>query len=103
MWVNCKTKTGFGVLAALSASLAMVDQSQCDVDDVDIRSPGYREVAATCTINSASTLNFGSVGVLSANTDQTSTIQVQCTNTTHYNIGLDAGTGRRRLCRYPQS
>ncbi|HEY2135775.1 MAG TPA: spore coat U domain-containing protein [Xanthobacteraceae bacterium] len=50
-------------------------------------------LAATCTINSASTLNFGSQGVLTANVDQTSTIAVQCTNTTPYNIGLDAGTG----------
>jgi len=50
-------------------------------------------ITASCTINSASTLNFGSQGVLSANVDQTSTIQVQCTNTTPYNIGLDAGTG----------
>ena len=48
---------------------------------------------ASCTINSASTLNFGSQGVLIANVDQTSTLQVQCTNTTPYNIGLDAGTG----------
>ena len=50
-------------------------------------------IAASCTINSASTLNFGSQGVFTANVDQTSTIQVQCTNTTPYNIGLDAGTG----------
>jgi spore coat protein U-like protein len=50
-------------------------------------------VTATCTINSASTLNFGSVGVLASNVDQSSTIQVTCTNTTPYNIGLDAGTG----------
>jgi spore coat protein U-like protein len=50
-------------------------------------------VTATCTINSASTLNFGSVGVLAANVDQQSTIQVTCTNTTPYNIGLDPGTG----------
>jgi spore coat protein U-like protein len=50
-------------------------------------------IAASCTINSASTLNFGSQGVLIANVDQTSTLQVQCTNTTPYNIGLDAGTG----------
>jgi len=50
-------------------------------------------LAATCTINSASTLNFGNQGILSANIDQTSTIQVTCTNTTPYNIGLDAGTG----------
>ena len=50
-------------------------------------------IAASCTIVSASTLNFGSQGVLAANVDQTSTLQVQCTNTTPYNIGLNAGTG----------
>src|SRR3954447_24989016 len=50
-------------------------------------------ITATCTINSASTLNFGTQAVLSANVDQTSTIQVTCSNTTPYNIGLDAGAG----------
>jgi len=48
---------------------------------------------AACTINSASTLDFGTAGVPAANVDQTSTVQVTCTNTTPYNIGLDAGTG----------
>jgi spore coat protein U-like protein len=48
-------------------------------------------LTASCIINSASTLDFGSPGVLTANVDQTSTVQVQCTNTTPYNIGLDAG------------
>jgi len=50
-------------------------------------------IVATCTINSASALNFGSQGVFTANVDQFSTIQVQCTNTTPYTIGLDAGLG----------
>jgi len=50
-------------------------------------------IQANCAINSASTLDFGTQGVLSANIDQTSTIQVTCTNTTAYNIGLSAGTG----------
>jgi spore coat protein U-like protein len=50
-------------------------------------------ITSSCAINSASTLNFGSSGVISANVDQTSTIQVQCTNTTPYTIGLNAGTG----------
>lgn len=50
-------------------------------------------ITASCVINSASTLNFGSSGVISANVDQTSTVQVQCTNTTPYNIGMNAGTG----------
>jgi spore coat protein U-like protein len=47
----------------------------------------------SCTIVSTATLNFGSQGVLTANVDQITTLQVQCTNTTPYNIGLDAGTG----------
>jgi spore coat protein U-like protein len=50
-------------------------------------------VTSSCVINSAATLNFGNQGVLIANVDGTSTMQVQCTNTTPYNIGLDAGTG----------
>ena len=50
-------------------------------------------IAAACAINSASTLNFGTQGMLAANVDQTSTIQVQCTNTTPFTIGLNAGTG----------
>jgi spore coat protein U-like protein len=50
-------------------------------------------VTSSCVINGAPTLNFGSQGVLTANVDQTSTLQVQCTNTTPYNVGLDAGTG----------
>jgi spore coat protein U-like protein len=51
-------------------------------------------IVAQCLINSASTLSFGgSQGVLIANVDQTSTIIVQCTDTTTYDIGLDEGTG----------
>jgi spore coat protein U-like protein len=50
-------------------------------------------INASCTIVSTATLNFGSQGVLVSAVDQTTTLQVQCTNTTPYNIGLDAGTG----------
>ena len=50
-------------------------------------------ITASCIINSASALNFGSQGALIANVDQTSTLQVQCTNTTPYTVGLDVGTG----------
>jgi spore coat protein U-like protein len=48
-------------------------------------------IQATCTITGATALNFGTAGVLGANVDQTSTITVQCTNTTPYDIGLDQG------------
>src|SRR5262249_55107081 len=72
------------LLQTLSAPLAATATSSFTVSVT---------ITATCTINSASTLNFGTQGVLGANVDQTSTIQVTCTNTTPYNIGLDAGTG----------
>jgi len=50
-------------------------------------------ITAACAINSAAALNFGTQGVLASNVDQSSTIQVTCTNTTPYTIGLDAGIG----------
>ena len=54
-------------------------------------------IQAQCVINSTATLNFGTLGVLggaggSTNNDQTTTVAVQCTDTTPYDIGLDAGT-----------
>jgi spore coat protein U-like protein len=49
-------------------------------------------ITASCVISSASTMNFSSSGVIATAINQTSTIQVQCTNTTPYNIGLNAGT-----------
>ena len=48
-------------------------------------------VATTCIINSTSTLDFGSPGMLNANVDSSSNLAVQCTNSTPYNIALDAG------------
>lgn len=49
-------------------------------------------VPSACNV-SATMLNFGSKGSLSTNTDATSSVSVQCTNTTPYNVGLNAGTG----------
>jgi spore coat protein U-like protein len=50
-------------------------------------------ITSACAIGSAGALTFPSQGVLTSNVDHTSTIQVQCTDTTPYNIGLNAGTG----------
>jgi spore coat protein U-like protein len=49
-------------------------------------------IQANCQVVSTNTLNFGTQGVLAANTDASATFAVQCTNTTAYNVGLDAGT-----------
>ena len=50
-------------------------------------------IAASCAVVSTQTLTFSNPGALTANVDAQSTLVVQCTNTTPYNIGLDAGTG----------
>ena len=51
-------------------------------------------ITANCIFSTgaAADLDFGTQGVLAANVDQSSTIQVQCTNTTPYNIGLNGGS-----------
>jgi spore coat protein U-like protein len=46
---------------------------------------------ANCSI-AANPLNFGSNGVLATAINQQTTVSVTCTNTTPYNVGLDAGT-----------
>jgi spore coat protein U-like protein len=48
-------------------------------------------ISAQCTIVSTQTLDFGTNGVINANLDAQSNLNVQCTNTTPYNVGLDAG------------
>lgn len=49
-------------------------------------------VEAQCTITSAAAMAFGTVGSLASNVDKTSDIVIKCTNTTPFNIGLNAGT-----------
>jgi len=50
-------------------------------------------ITADCQISSTGNLSFGSVGVINSNHDATSTIMVQCTNGTVYNLGLNEGLG----------
>lgn len=50
-------------------------------------------ITASCTVASVSAINFGSVGAIGANIDQTSTLTVNCSNTTPYTIALSAGGG----------
>jgi spore coat protein U-like protein len=46
---------------------------------------------ANCSI-AANPLNFGTNGVLATAINQQTTVSVTCTNTTPYNVGLDAGS-----------
>lgn len=48
-------------------------------------------ITSSCTV-SANALAFGTTGLLNAATTGTSTLSVTCSNTTPYNIGLNAGS-----------
>lgn len=50
-------------------------------------------IQAECKVVTATDLDFGTRGVIDANIDQTSTLTVQCTNSTPYTVGLSAGGG----------
>ncbi len=49
-------------------------------------------IVAACTMTTPADIDFGSTGLITANIDQTTTMNVTCTNTTPYNVGLDKGT-----------
>jgi spore coat protein U-like protein len=48
-------------------------------------------ITAQCLAATTTDLDFGSSGFLLSNVDVQSSIQVQCTNTTPYNVGFDKG------------
>jgi len=50
-------------------------------------------IVSDCSITSAPNIDFGNVGVTTANTDQTSNLTITCTPGTTYTLALDAGTG----------
>lgn len=49
-------------------------------------------VVADCTVT-ATSLDFGQTGLITSARNGQSNLTVTCTNTTPYNVGLDAGTG----------
>ena len=77
----------------LAAMLAMLSSSAAPAGTTTSTFQVQVTVQASCTIVSSPTLDFQTQGVFAANVDRTSTLQIQCTNTTPYNIALNAGNG----------
>lgn len=50
-------------------------------------------IVSDCKVQSAAALDFGSQGVLDSALNGATTLGIQCTNTTPYNVRLDAGAG----------
>jgi len=90
MTTSKRTRVLAAALAAImpftSAGAAVYAKSKTATFDVTMR------VVADCTI-AANAIDFGSTGVITTTISGSSTINVTCTNTTPYNVGLDAGTG----------
>jgi spore coat protein U-like protein len=93
--MNSKTLSRVALSLLAATSLAPV------VADAAVYSNGTKtstfdvtlKIVTDCTI-AAATLDFGqSQGVLAASVNVNGTINVTCTNTTLYNVGLNAGTG----------
>jgi spore coat protein U-like protein len=75
------------VLPGLSSAAVYSNGSRPSSFDVTMK------IVADCTI-AANGMDFGQrQGVLTQAVSASSTINVTCTNTTPYNVGLDAGTG----------
>lgn len=82
----------FSTLAA-ALTVAFVTPSIVSAQTTSAQFTVQITIAAACQVNSASNMDFGSHGVLSTNTDATSLITVQCTNSTPFNLALNAGSG----------
>ncbi|MYM34337.1 fimbrial major subunit CsuA/B family protein [Duganella sp. FT94W] len=92
--MRSKTITRAALVAAFGAAmvpmLSGAITTKTQTFDVTLK------ISADCII-ATSTLDLGqSQGLLATAVNQTSQLQVTCTNTTPYNIGLNAGTGSLR-------
>jgi spore coat protein U-like protein len=80
-----------GALAAMAIFLPAAASAQSQVSTSQLKVT--LAVQAECKLTSTTDLAFGTTGVIQTAVNATGTIGVQCTNTTPYNIGLNAGTG----------
>jgi spore coat protein U-like protein len=82
--------------ALLAATMLIAGQSGAAVYSNGSRTSNFdvtMKIIADCTI-AANALDFGQTqGVLAATVSVSTTMSVTCTNTTPYNLGLNAGSG----------
>jgi spore coat protein U domain-containing protein, fimbrial subunit CupE1/2/3/6 len=84
---NMKMMTGLGILAGLALC-----GGSADATTTQLTFGVTMAITAECVINSTATLDLGSSGVINSTHTTNSPLHIQCTNTTPYTIGLDAGT-----------
>jgi spore coat protein U-like protein len=88
--VNCQSVSvaalaGLGLMLAAGAASAATATGTLSVEVT---------IVDECKVQNAPLLNFGAAqGVLDDEVEVATTISIQCTNNTAYNVGLNAGTG----------
>jgi spore coat protein U-like protein len=87
--VKCKSVSvaalaGLGLMLGAGAASAAIDTENLPVQVT---------IVSDCKVQSAPLLDFGSQGVLDSARDDSTTVGIQCTNTTPYIVRLDAGDG----------
>lgn len=80
------------VLAAVLAAALPFTTGVAQAGSKSVTFDVTMRVIADCTI-AATGIDFGTTGVMSGAINGSSNINVTCTNTTPYNVGLDQGTG----------
>lgn len=84
------------VFRAMAATLAVVAAAVPGAVSAATATGSFQvnmTVSGACSVVSASDLSFGAQTTIASNLDTSSTIAVQCTNSTPYTIGLSAGGG----------
>lgn len=86
-----------GTVAGLAFAAGAAQAQTTTTDQFDV----LITINAFCDITNPTNLDFGTNTLLNANIDQSATFDVQCTNTTPFDIGLDQGlnfnAGTRRM------
>ena len=78
--------------AVLAVVIPFTSAHAANVSPVTAKFDVTMSVVPDCTVTAAP-INFGQTGLITAAIKGQANLTVTCTNTTPYNVGLDAGTG----------
>lgn len=86
-------KSPFNAIGAALAAVLMLSPSAASAATSTGQFKVTITVQADCKLTSTTDIAFGNTGVIQAALTASGAIGVQCTNTTPYNVGLNAGVG----------
>jgi spore coat protein U-like protein len=84
-------KSTYSICTGVLLSLTTINYAEASTTTGSI--PVSLTITASCTVQSAANIAFGSQTAITSNLDTSSSIGVVCTNATPYTLGLSAGIG----------